>query len=225
MSAQRVLLVEDNTEALPMLQRTIARALPGAAVTCCNHNAAIDDPRLLGRPWDLVLVDALAPLRDQYAAPGALPRSHLAGIEVAQAVAAAHGGDPPEVIAYSAAMADPSINVPFWELREIVPRRHGFAAVQADLAGIVRGDLAGVPPPTADDYGDLGLGPDARVVAAIDLARTREDIWRWIAGGPHGDTQRTWALDRLHPLLGTGCPRSTRHIIGVLRAVTRIGPG
>jgi hypothetical protein len=219
-----VLLVEDNTEALPLLQRTIGRAVPGAAVTCCNHNQVVDDDRLPAAPWDLILVDALAPLRDQYAEPGALPRSHLAGVEVAQAVQRAHGPDSPRTIAYSAAMADARINVPLWELRQVVASRHPFAAIQTNLPAIVAGDDPGLGPPTDADYGDLGLGSDARVVEAIDLARSRPDIWSWVAGGPYGDTQRTWVLDRIHPVLGTGCPRSTRHIIGVLRAVTRLGP-
>lgn len=225
MNGIRVLLVEDNTEALPVLQRTIQSALPGASITCCNHNRAVEDPAILAVDWAIVLLDAVAPLRDQYRDPSLPRRSLLASVDVAKNLAKL-GADAPRVVAYSATMHEPHINIPLWELRSVISSRHQFAEIQSDLKGILEGRRKGVSDPDADDYGDLGLGTDARIVDAIELAESREDVWNWIAeGAPHGDTQRTWVLGRIQPLLGDGCPRSTRHIVGVLRRVTGLGPG
>ncbi|MCB0976033.1 MAG: hypothetical protein KDB02_01125 [Acidimicrobiales bacterium] len=224
MSENRVLLVEDNTEAVPVLQRTIQRALPGASITCCNHNRAVEDPGILAAKWDIVLLDALAPLRDQYRDPSLPRRSLLASVDVAKQFDRL-GDRCPTVIAYSATMHEPRINIPLWELRATIVSRHQFAEIQDDLRGIIEGRRPGVPAPDADDYGDLGIGPDARVVEALELAESREDVWNWIAeDGPHGDTQRSWVLSRIQPVLGSGCPRSTRHIIGLLRSVTGLDP-
>lgn len=220
---ERILLVEDNTEAVPLLQRALVRAAPGASVTWCHHNQVVDDPSVARSGWDVVLVDALAPLRNQYLPPGAPLRSHLACVDVVRAVERADRR-PGRVLAYSASMEDARIAVPLWELRATVDGRHGFASMLRDLPAVLAGDEPGVAPPGLDDYGDLGVGPDARIVDAVELAAGREDIWRWLVTDEHREAQRSWALARLPPLLGEHCPRSSRHIIGVLRAVTRLGP-
>ena len=221
-SPSDILIVEDMVRMVRPMARLVRESQGGACrFAVADPDEVIERPERFGS--DLVLIDALSTERAGDVPGEPKTRSRLVAIEVVRALHST-GAPPPPLVAYSQAMESPAINIPLSELGDLIQSRHTVWDLMSNTRAVIRGDAPGVSAPGDDDYGDLGLGPDAKVVAALDLAQTNPEVWHWVATGDHAERNRKWLLYNLHPLLGERCPRSCRHIISLLRAITRLGP-
>jgi hypothetical protein len=217
-------VVSDHVRTLNRLYRTLLDHDVQVVARSCDDFLTgvdrVDDD-------DLVLLDPVSVSRNQGREPGAVPRSPFVSFDVADVVRARVVDGRPRIVVVSDYAMVPEIAIGLHGLGDVFAARYSLDALLGDLPAVLAGDYRarlGPPPPRA--YATLGVGPQARLADAVQMAKRKPEVWGWVCDvdgshRSHADKTRAWVRRKVVPHLDVE-GRSAADAVGLVRRVTGI---